>query len=1301
MMAGKAIRFFRGLMLAIVLALLFVGGVVGWLLGTESGARFALEHAQGVAPQLSLGQASGSVWHGLELERLRYADEGMVFEVDRLWLEVDWPALVSGELHVRRLGLADGRLVLPDSETEPESSGEFDLDAVLPQLPLAIRIDEVLVQRLTVITGADPEPLVMDRFKLKAKADAEAFEVSTLEIVLDAPAQLQFAAEARLGLVEPYPLNLSLRGHVVVEQGRADLVLSSSGPLEALSSSGELVWIATELPSANASFEATHGFDSARIEQLVVETLEGRFSLQGEVAWADAVSWTLQASARGLQMGELVEAIEGPLSFDLSSQGQLDGEGQLSHQTRLSDASLTAAGVALSDLLLEVAGGLEHAEIAAFSARLLGGELSASGSARWGEGIGWKLSASGSELDPGAFAEAAAGRLGFRLESEGVLDDAGALAHTTRLEDLAGEVAGVGFEALRLLVSGDLEQIRIDDFSGRVLGARLAGEGEVRLGEPLVWDVRLSLDEADLGLLTEHVQPTPSGAVGFDLSSRGELREGAPFGEVALTRLRGSIEGEALAGRAQATIAGETVRVSPVEINLGANRVMLSGQVTPPFDLTFELGLPALEALPLLPQFGVVLAGAVEGGGQIAGTPAAPRVDATLGARNLRLDDTLALARLDVQAELREERVAVSARLADLQAGDESVSEAELRATGTLRAHEARLDAVTGHGRVGLALDGGVVGDNNGWSGRLSALSLVDNLLGSWSLESPATVALAGTDFSLGALCLAESAQLGRLCVNASRSGDRPMRAQAEGSLALVMAREWLPPELELPGTLHFSADARIGERVQAEARVELADDVMLFSGLVDESISIEYRDVGVDVRLDGDRLEASVGARLPRYGQLDGEVQAVLSERGGLSGRVGFVMDDIAWIQAFVPEITELTGRAQAEVVLGGTLDAPTPVGELRVEGVSVTVPMAGVSFIEGGLFATIDANQMISASGRVVGREQGELRIEGQGSASMPDWNVALRIDGEALPLMRTPDIDLDVSPALRVQADSALAVISGRVELPLVAVRVYTLPEGSVSESPDLLLAGTTEPAAPGYAVRTDLTIVLGDRVSLEGMGFSTGLTGQIRVRGDETAPLAAFGEVDLRDGRYSAFGQNLVVDQGRLSFNGPLDDPGLDVRASRTVGEFQAGLEIQGTLMNPRSQVFSVPALPESDALSLLLTGRLLSAGTTGADATLLVNALAGLGVAQGDEILRDIGQTVGFDEFGLDTGNGFAGTQLTIGKRLSSRLLVRYAVGVFDGVGRFVTEYRINRFLDLEIVSSPVAQGGDLIYRIER
>jgi translocation and assembly module TamB len=255
--------------------------------------------------------------------------------------------------------------------------------------------------------------------------------------------------------------------------------------------------------------------------------------------------------------------------------------------------------------------------------------------------------------------------------------------------------------------------------------------------------------------------------------------------------------------------------------------------------------------------------------------------------------------------------------------------------------------------------------------------------------------------------------------------------------------------------------------------------------------------------------------------------------------------------------------------------------------------------------------------------------------------------------------------------------------------------------VRESPDLVLARQEEKTAAGYRVRTDVEVVLGERVHLEGMGFSAGLAGRIRLRGSGNDPIAAFGEVDIKEGRYEAYGQDLRITRGRLTFNGPLDDPGLDVRASRTAGAYQAGLELTGTLRDPRSRVFSVPDLSESDALSLLLTGKRLSEGGAGADATMLLNALAGLGVARADDIARDIGQTVGFDELGLDTDDGLYGTQLTVGKRINSRLLVRYAVGLFDGVGKVITVYNINRYLDLEISHGPEAQGGDLIFRIER
>lgn len=97
--------------------------------------------------------------------------------------------------------------------------------------------------------------------------------------------------------------------------------------------------------------------------------------------------------------------------------------------------------------------------------------------------------------------------------------------------------------------------------------------------------------------------------------------------------------------------------------------------------------------------------------------------------------------------------------------------------------------------------------------------------------------------------------------------------------------------------------------------------------------------------------------------------------------------------------------------------------------------------------------------------------------------------------------------------------------------------------------------------------------------------------------------------------------------------------------------------------------------------------------------MLMNAIAGLGVAQGNDIVRDIGQKFGFDSVGLDTSGGFGDTQLSLGKKIGDRLFVRYAVGVVNGLSEIITQYKLSNLFSIEVTTSPDATGGDLIYRI--
>jgi translocation and assembly module TamB len=178
--------------------------------------------------------------------------------------------------------------------------------------------------------------------------------------------------------------------------------------------------------------------------------------------------------------------------------------------------------------------------------------------------------------------------------------------------------------------------------------------------------------------------------------------------------------------------------------------------------------------------------------------------------------------------------------------------------------------------------------------------------------------------------------------------------------------------------------------------------------------------------------------------------------------------------------------------------------------------------------------------------------------------------------------------------------------------------------------------------------------------------------------------------------------LTIDRGRLVFQGPYENPGLDIRASRVIkddDETKVGLEIGGTLQRPIAHVFSVPTRSESQAMMMLLTGKPASE-VTKADASVLLGAMSGLGVDSDGSIASQITQLFRLDELEVKSDEGIDQSQLFIGKYLTPKLLVRYVVGIFDRAFSLGMEYQLTKHLRLEAESGET-QSVDVVYKIER
>jgi len=179
---------------------------------------------------------------------------------------------------------------------------------------------------------------------------------------------------------------------------------------------------------------------------------------------------------------------------------------------------------------------------------------------------------------------------------------------------------------------------------------------------------------------------------------------------------------------------------------------------------------------------------------------------------------------------------------------------------------------------------------------------------------------------------------------------------------------------------------------------------------------------------------------------------------------------------------------------------------------------------------------------------------------------------------------------------------------------------------------------------------------------------------------------------------AYGRRLEVDPGELIFDGPLDNPALNVTAWRRNQAVEAGVQITGNLQSPRVQLVSNPPVPEAERLSWLVLGR--APGEASRADLGLLQAAAGSLLSQGEVLPLDrrVARAVGLDEVTLRGGGETQGSVVAFGKRFSDRLYVTYEQGLGAVATNLVKlDYALGKRWSLR-AESGTTSGAGLFYR---
>ncbi|WP_260294479.1 translocation/assembly module TamB domain-containing protein [Sedimenticola hydrogenitrophicus] len=1239
----------RPLLLVLLLTLLGIVGGAAWLLGSEQGNRRLLEWTLG--DNLRIERYAGTLLQGLDLQGVAYRDGELRLTIENLHLRWEPTALFGGLLHIRQLQASGIHYVsLAPAETAASPAP--------PQLPLTLRLDQVELDDIRIGDGDEAQSI--GRLALNARTREDTLEILNLQVDY---AAYRAEVEGQIELAEDYPLQLKIRWQ------------------------GDLSELGPEFGPARGSGEI-----NGNLQRLTLQhTLERPFGIrtQGQVDLSgESPELTLEGDWRPLAwppQDAVVESaggqyrLSGPLeSPRLSSEAELLFPGtdtppfKARLETRLSPDGLT-------DLDLEVreirAAGLSPLQLRVTGAvRLAGEEPQLDLRGEWMQ-VRWPLLSE-------AFNESPNGS--FRLS--GPVTN----PHLESQADLHFPQGGAPDIQARLqgqLSAGGLSDMTLE---AELLDGTLRSQGQVTWAPAIDWNLAISGDS----LNPARQWPEWPGKLALQATLQGGISDQGLWLSTELRRLDGTLQQQPVTASGRGRYDHNGLELQALDLQSGPNGLKLQGRLGERLDLRYDLQAPKLAA------FWPALQGAITADGRLGGTRDQPEFSTRLRATGLSYAEQR-IGRLEADLTWLQGRAEGQLTATGLQSGEWQGRRLSLSLTGTPEAHQVRLSLEASDLRLDTALQGGWNAPL--WRGHLERLAIDQAQFGRWSTTGRSAL-LAGSDrFNLEQTCLTQ--EQARLCTSGAWT---PKSSRVDGNLTAIPLNRllhWLPAEVavngSLDGELHLAGTF---PALTGEARLALPQGNLRMEAAEDQPLQLALRDGLLTLRMtpEGNRASLEIKAG---DGRIAADARTAPFNAGkplAVSGNLKAELPDLQPLGLLLPGLRDLRGRLVAEASLDGDLGQPRIEALATLDEGAANLPQLGLMLEGVQLTARNRGNERLVLEGQLVSgggtlRLQGDLLLD-----AAQGWPLSLKLQGEEIQVVRLPEAVAYASPKLEIGLRNRRLQVEGNLKIPKADIQLRELPESAVEVSEDEVIVGQTgtEQSTPPLAIETRLFIQLGDQVRFSGFGLKTRLEGAVALNSREDRTLAR-GELSLQEGRYRAYGQDLTIQQGRLLFNGPPQNPSLDIRATRLSHDrsVTAVLNLSGNLRDPRVQVSSDPSLPEEEALAYLITGRGLAEEGPGS-AAMLRQAAAAKGLEKSQEILNRLAGGLGVDEVRFEEGETLEDTSLLLGKYLSPDLYVSYAVGLFDNRGALVTRYRLSERLRLEVQSGS-SQSMDLIYDVER
>ena len=1231
-----------------LVALALLGGILAgglaWLASSETAFAWALARLEKVSGgKLKFAGVRGTLFGPIAIERIEYADESLevrASEVRLTWfpLALFRDRLAIGATSARHVSL---RLLPPQGK--PSTSASIPGSVALP---LRVSVDSATVREMELMSG-DSRFTLRD-IALGYEGNGRAHRIRALRVATDWGA---LEATAELGSRDPFALS----ANAVFRRAPKQVArLALSGTLRRIDAKAE-----ADFDDVRAQADAlVKPFDALWLEQLAVHAQGIDLARLVDAAPKSEITLSATAASRDAQ------SLAGTFQATNAAAGALD-EGRLPAREVSANFATDFSSARLDSIEIGMSGGGRFSGTGELAKRRATLALEARAINLQGihrqllaTGLDGRVDASFAESGESARAQLAQGPLAIRLDVQ--RRGAEVQVRDARLSARGGRVEASG----RLVTDGDMPVTAKATFAG--------------------------FDPSEWGSY-------PAAKVNGEVTLEGALarRSGMLSFKLAQSRLR-DVD---VAGQGTARVTDERIASVDVALKVGANRVSAHGAFGAPGD-SLALTLAAHQLAQLDPR----IEGRLDVSARAGGTWGTPQVRFTASGVDLRVQQALAIGFFGASGEVGwalASPLQLNAEAQNVTSRGLTAERIALHTAGTAAQHEIKVTATGKAADFAAKLIGGWRA-GRGWTGTVAALenrgALPISLDSAVQLDlspgrvvaGPATLQVGGGRVALGETRVAPG--------NVTTSGEFDAMPAAL-LVALAGAGEIIDSSLLLGGSWRLAATPRLNGTIRIERQSgdlvfktepQLAlglSTLELDAGVKDERAAGRLTVQGREILLNAQGEALPVGAG----------TEAGLARESPISLTARLDVPSLAPFAALLRTRATFDGRVRADLTATGTLGKPVWQGLLDANRILIRSPPLGIDWHDGLLRAEISENAVRVSELSITG---GEGRLTGDGLLTQAGDERTGRLSwrAEHFAALNRPDRNLTLSgsgtvvaEARRLMLQGSLRADSGHFEFD----QTDTLELGD-----DVVIVGRAPRRGSGAAaerrlpVQVALDLGLGEALTVRGAGLDAKLVGHLEVRSLPTGQVLGQGEIQTQRGEFRAYGQRLAIERGRLIFDGPIENPALDIAAWRRNQAVEAGVEVKGPLRAPLIRVVSNPPVSESEQLAWLVLGRPAESGAQADYAALQVAAATLIGAAGGGQ--ESFANRVGLDEIGIASDR--QGSQaVTLGKRLSDRIYVSYEQSINAALAVLRLELALTRRLSAR-AETGTRSGMDLFYR---